>query len=189
MSDSERYSEEVAAGGFMTGEIHEGENPFTPPEDERDPTRRFRGRLAAPVTIVTAGDDTGRAGLTVSSLMLSEGEPGNVHFLLGPTADVYDVIERTDRFVVHILAQEHRTLSEVFAGRRPSPGGPFAGVAVVDTDWGPALDDIADRAYCSGVRAVEHGYSLLVSARIDEVAVADLTDPLTYFRGSYRDLK
>ena len=172
----------------MTGEIHEGEHPFTPPEAERDPVRRLRGRLATPVTIITAGDDTGRAGLTVSSLMLAEGEPGSVHFLLGPTADVYDVVERTDRFVVHILAQQHRMLSEVFAGRRPSPGGPFAGVAVTDTDWGPTLDDIADRAFCSGISVVEHGYSLLVSAGIDEVAVANLADPLVYFRGSYRSL-
>ena len=173
----------------MTGEIHEGEHPFTPPEEDRDPVRRLRGRLAAPVTIVTAGDDAGRAGLTISSLMVSEGQPGSVHFLLGPTADVYDAIERTDRFVVHILGREHRTLSEVFAGRRPSPGGPFSGIAVVETEWGPALGDVADRAYCSGITAVEHGYSLLVSAGIDQVVVADLTDPLTYFRGSYRSLE
>jgi flavin reductase (DIM6/NTAB) family NADH-FMN oxidoreductase RutF len=172
----------------VTGEIHEGEHPFIRPEADRDPVRRFRGRLAAPVTIVTAGDDVGRAGLTVSSLMLAEGEPGSVHFLLGPTADVCDAIERTDRLVVHILAQQHRTLSEVFAGRRPSPGGPFVGIAVTDTDWGPALDDIADRALCSGISIVEQGYSLLVSAEIDEVSVADLVDPLTYFRGSYRTL-
>jgi flavin reductase (DIM6/NTAB) family NADH-FMN oxidoreductase RutF len=141
------------------------------------------------VTILTAGDDAGRAGLTISSLMLAEGDPGSVHFLLGPTADVYDVIERTDRFVVHVLSHQHRALSEVFAGRRPSPGGPFTGVAVTDTDWGPALDDIGDRAFCSGISAVEHGYSLLVSANIGEVVVADLTDPLTYFRGSYRSLE
>jgi flavin reductase (DIM6/NTAB) family NADH-FMN oxidoreductase RutF len=172
----------------MTGEIHEGEHPFTPPEEERDAVRRLRGRLAAPVTIITAGDDTGRAGLTVSSLMLSEGDPGSVHFLLGPTADVYDVIERTDRFVVHVLAEDHRAISEVFAGRRPNPGGPFVGVAVTDTDWGPGLDDVADRAFCSGVSVSERGYSLLVSANIDEVVVADLTDPLIYFRGSYRSL-
>ena len=172
----------------MTGEIHDGENPFLPPDAERDPVRRLRGRLAAPVTIITAGDDIGRAGLTISSLMLTEGDPGSVHFLLGPTADVYDVIERTDRFVVHILAQEHRAISEVFAGRRPNPGGPFVGVAVTDTDWGPALDDIADRACCSGISIVEQGYSLLVSAAIDEVSVGDLSEPLTYFRGSYRTL-
>ena len=172
----------------MTGEIHEGEHPSSPRCRTR-PGSSIRGRLAAPVTIITVGDNIGRAGLTVSSLMLAEGDPGSVHFLLGPTADVYDVIERTDRIVVHILGQEHRTISEVFAGRRPNPGGPFMGVAVTDTDWGPALDDIADRAFCSGISVVEHGYSLLVSAGIDEVAVTDLTDPLAYFRGSYRGLE
>lgn len=173
----------------MTGEIHEGEHPFVAPDEERDPVRRLRGRLAAPVTVVTAGDDTGRAGLTISSLMLAEGSPGTVHFLLGPTADVYDVIQRTDRFVVHVLAQNHRAISEVFAGRRPNPGGPFVGIAVTDTDWGPALDDVADRAFCSGVAVVEYGYSLLVSANIDEVVLADTTDPLVYFRGNYRGLE
>jgi len=172
----------------MTGEIHEGEHPFIPPEDERDPVRRFRGRLAAPVTIVTAGDASERAGLTVSSLMLAEGDPGSVHFLLGPTADVYDAMTRTDRLVVHVLASKSRTLSDVFAGRRPSPGGPFVGVDTTDSAWGPVIEGISDRAYCSGISVVEHGYALLVSARIDKVAVADLTDPLVYFRGSYRSL-
>ena len=172
----------------MTGEIHEGEHPFIPPEDERDPVRRLRGRLAAPVTIVTAGDGANRAGLTVSSLMLAEGDPGSVHFLLGPTADVYDAMKDTDRLVVHVLGHEHRPLSEVFAGRRPNPGGPFAGVAITDSEWGPMINAIPDRAYCSGVSVAEQGYSLLVSARIDEVVVADLTDPLLYFRGSYRGL-
>jgi len=172
----------------MTGEIHEGEHPFIPPEDERDPVRRLRGRLAAPVTIVTAGDAGNRAGLTVSSLMLAEGDPGSVHFLLGPTADVYDAMTRTDRLVVHVLAGESRTLSEVFAGRRPSPGGPFVGVTTTDSEWGPVIEEIEDRAYCSGVSVTEHGYSLLVSASIDQVAIADLTNPLLYFRGRYRGL-
>jgi len=172
----------------MSGEIHEDENPFVAPESERDPVRRFRGRLAAPVTIVTAGDDTGRSGLTVSSIMLAEGDPGTMHFLLGPTADVYEDIERTDRFVVHVLAQANRGLSDVFAGRRPSPGGPFSGLATTSTEWGPALNDVADRAYCSGVSVIEKGYSLLVSGRIDVVEIGNLTDPLSYFRGNYRSL-
>ncbi len=172
----------------MTGEIHEGQHPFLAAEADRDPIRRMRGRLAAPVTIVTAGDGEGWAGLTVSSLMLAEGDPGSVHFMLGPTADVSDVIGRTDRFIVHVLSREHRVLSEVFAGRRPSPGGPFTGIAATETEWGPAINAVEDRAFCSGVEAIEHGYSLLVSATIDRVAVSDLTDPLIYFRGAYRAL-
>ena len=59
------------------------------PEADRDPVRRFRGRLAAPVTIATAGASDARAGLTVSSLMVSEGDPGRIHLLLGPLADIY----------------------------------------------------------------------------------------------------
>ena len=50
-------------------------------------------------------------------------------------------------------------------------------------------DDVADRAFCSGVAVVEYGYSLLVSANIDEVVLADTTDPLIYFRGNYRGLQ
>lgn len=173
----------------MTGGIHEGENPFIAPESERDPIRRLRGRLAAPVTIVTAGDDERSAGLTISSLVFAEGDPGSVGFLLGPTADVYDVIERTDRFVVHILSRRHRVLSEVFAGRRPSPGGPFADFATTATQWGPAINDIPDRAYCSGVTVTDHGYSLLVRATVDSAETSDLLDPLVYFRGHYRALE
>lgn len=172
----------------MTGEIHEGQNPFLTPEEARDPVRRLRGRLTAPVTILTAGGSDDRAGLTVSSLMASEGEPGRVHLLLGPTADLFDVIERSRRFVLHILGSADRDLSEIFADRRPNPGGPFAGLAVTQTDWGPAIDRIPDRASCTLIAVVEHGYSVMVSADVDRVDVADLNDPLVYFRGRYRRL-
>jgi len=172
----------------MTGEIHEDVDPFATPEHDRDPERRFRGRLAAPVTVITAGDDAGRSGMTVSSIMVSEGEPGRIYFLAAPTADLLDVIDRTGRFVVHILETEHREISEVFAERRPSPGGLFATVAFEDGSWGPALTDIADRAYCSAATATVEGFSLLVSADIDRIVSADLDDPLVYFRGGYRQI-
>ena len=113
----------------MTGEIHEEVNPFVESEEERDPVRRFRGRLAAPVTVVTAGDGDDRTGMTVSSIVVSEGAPGRIHFLAAPTADLVDVIDRTGRFVVHILEQEQRAISEIFAEQRPSPGGLFATVS------------------------------------------------------------
>ena len=172
----------------MTGEIHEDVDPFATPEDDRDPERRFRGRLAAPVTVITAGDGTDRAGMTVSSIVVSEGEPGKVHFLAAPTVDLLDAVDRTCRFVVHILATRHREISEIFAERRPSPGGPFAGVDYEDGQWGPVLTDVADRAYCSAATASAEGYSMLVSADIDRIETADLDDPLLYFRGRYRQI-
>ena len=171
----------------MTGEIHE-EHPFVPPEDAREPVRRLRGRLAAPVTIITAGKEGDRAGLTISSLVIAEGEPGMVNFLLGPTAELYEMLERTGRFVVHVLESHHRDLSDVFAARRPSPGGLFAGPEMEQTDWGPVFVSVPNRAFCSVASFTEEGYSVLVTGSIDDLVVEDVTEPLVYFRGRYRGL-
>lgn len=167
--------------------IHD-DNPFLDDPDSRDPIRRFRGRLGAPVTIVTAGEEN-RVGLTVSSLFVVEGEPGWIEAVVGPTSDLWDVIEQTGRFVVHICRDRHRTLAEVFAGIRPNPGGVFAGTALTASEWGPILDDVGDRAFCTLADRRELGYSGMVSGRVDRVEVGDLDDPLLYFRGNFRSLQ
>lgn len=167
------------------GEIH-SEHPFATPPEERDPARRFRGRMVAPVTIVTAGRPENRAGLTVSSLVVAEGEPSRVHFLVGSDTDLFATISETGSFVVHILAERHRGVSDVFAGLRPSPGGPFAGLAVEDGEFGPVLVDVADRAFCRVVDTAEDTFHVLVSGEVEHIETSDLTDPLVYFRGTYR---
>ena len=168
--------------------IHD-ENPFADDPGSRDPVRRFRGRLSAPVTIFTSGAGEDRVGLTVSSLIVLEGEPGWIEAVVGPTSDLWDVAEETGRFVVHICRDRHRALAEVFAGVRPNPGGPFSGTSVTPSDWGPLFDDIADRAFCTLTNRREMGYTGLITGRIDHVEVGELSDPLAYFRGSYRSLQ
>ena len=163
-----------------------GANPFADPPDSRDPIRRFRGRIAGGVSIVTAGTDRDRAGLTVSSLMVAEGEPGLVYLLVGSTSDLFGQLELTGRFVVHICSGNQRDLAEVFAGLRPSPGGTFAGRAVSQSKYGDILDDIGTRAYCSVMAMREESYSVLVSGAIDRVeAAGDSRDPLLFHRGGY----
>ena len=164
------------------------DNPFLPPPEHRDPTRRFRGRLAAPVTFVTSGTGRAATGLTVSSLFVNEGEPGEIHMVVGPVTDLWDALERTARCVVHVADHTQAARSDVFAGLRPSPGGIFAGVDIADSDWGPVLTDIDTRAYCSVVEMSERGWSGVVIAAIDRVEVGDLDDPLIHFRGAYRGL-
>lgn len=168
--------------------IHD-DNPFADDPDSRDPVRRFRGRLSVPVTIVTSGADESRAGLTVSSLLVLEGEPGWVEAVVGPTSDLWDVAGKTGRFVIHVCSDRHRSLAEVFAGIRPNPGGTFAGAKVTRSDWGPLLDDIGDRAFCTLESRRELGYTGLITGRIDRVEVSELDDPLVYFRGAYRSLQ
>lgn len=167
--------------------IH-GENPFTESPDQRDPVRRFRGRLTAPVTIVTSGSGSALTGLTVSSLMVIEGEPGLIHMVVGPTSDLWGVAEESGAFVVHVCHDEDRNLAQVFAGLYPSPGGIFAGLNVVESEHGPVIDHLANRAFCSFVDKREVGYSGIMTGEIERVEAANITDPLVYFRGGYRSL-
>ena len=167
--------------------IHE-EHPFATPAEERDPVRRFRGRLAAPVTIVTAGDAGARTGLTISSLVVAEGDPARVYFLLGQATELYDAIHDTGRFVVHILEDGHRELGDRFAGLRPSPGGLFAGLDVVDGRYGPELPELGSRLHCRHESEAECTVHVLEAGIVEHTVVHELDHPLVYFRGRYRRL-
>ena len=167
--------------------IH-SEHPFRPEPDDWDPVRRFRGRLAAGVTIVTAGSESKPTGLTVSSLMVVEGDPALVQLVVGPTTDLWDGAEERGRFVIHVLDHDEIRLADVFAGLAPAPGGIFTGVTTEQSEWGPVLTDVRDRAYCTFVSAEEAGWSGIIRGRIDLVEVSDLIDPIVHFRSAYRRL-
>jgi flavin reductase (DIM6/NTAB) family NADH-FMN oxidoreductase RutF len=167
--------------------IH-SEHPFRPAPDDRDPARRFRGRLATGVTVVTAGTESNRTGLTVSSLLVIEGDPAQAHLVVGPTSDLWDVATEIGRFIIHICRHDDTRLADVFAGLSPSPGGPFATLTTEPTEWGPALADLPDRAYCSLVSTEEAGWSGLIIGRIDRVEISDMLDPMVHYRSAYRRL-
>ena len=169
------------------GGVHE-DHPFETPADQRDPARRFRGRMAAPVTIVTSGSGDHRTGLTVSSLMVAEGDPSRIYFLLGSTTDLFYGLEETGKFVVHVLESGDSALADIFAGLRPSPGGRFTNVAVEQSEWGPVLTDIETRAYCTFEGGDEETFFIVAEGRIDKLELSGLEDPLVYFRGAYRKL-
>ena len=67
-------------------QIH-SDDPFATPEPEQSPVRRLRGRLARAVTLWTA---PGPAGLTVSSMLVADGEPGRVLGLIDEESDFWD---------------------------------------------------------------------------------------------------
>ena len=166
--------------------IH-SENPFSIPTELRDPVRRLRGRLAAPVTILTAQVDR-PIGITVSSFFVVEGDVPRTAALVGPGSEFVEAAEESGVFVAHVLAGGHQNLADVFAGLRPSPGGMFAGSDSVMTEWGPRLAQISDWAGCRVEEFRPLGDQLVLVGIIEGLALSELTDPLIYFRGSYRKL-
>lgn len=161
------------------------EHPFVPPEGDRDPLRRLRGRLAAPVTVWTAGSGKDRHGFTISSVLVAEGEPGRVLGLVDEDSDFWESGPTTA--VVNVLGGEHRFLADVFAGAAPAPGGMFTQGEWDDSDWGPVLRGAAGWV---GIRlgpdAREVGWRLLVEGVVEHVEIGEV-DPLIHLRGRYRE--
>ena len=158
-------------------------HPFADPDP--DPVRRLRVRVGGAVALLAAGGPDERAGLTVTSLMVANGEPARVLALVDPDSDLADVLSRTGRAVVQLLSWPHRDLAEAFAGTAPAPGGPFRLAAFEQTAWGPHLADATTWAGVSVESATDVGWSRLLTCVVQELTVADDESPLVHRRGRY----
>ncbi|HEU5035958.1 MAG TPA: flavin reductase family protein [Nocardioides sp.] len=154
-------------------------HPFADPEP--DPVRRFRGRLTGTVALMTSGT----AGLTVSSLMVANGDPARVLALVDPDSDLAEEVGRTGHAVVQLLSWSHRDLAEAFAGTAPAPGGPFRTGTFEDTEWGPRLVDATTWAGTALEATVPVGWSTLLTLTVEVVTVGEDEEPLVHRRGRY----
>jgi flavin reductase (DIM6/NTAB) family NADH-FMN oxidoreductase RutF len=166
-------------------------DPFATPEHERSPVRRLRGRLPAAVTLWTAvAADGTPTGLTVSSTLVVDGQPGRVAGLLDEESALWAAIEATGRFAVAPLGAGDRQLADKFAGLMPAPGGPFHGYDWQASDFGPVLVGVSAWAGCRLDSARPFGWGLLIDGTIDivDLAAEQASTPLIHFRGRYRGL-
>ena len=163
--------------------------PFAVPPERRSPARRLRGRLVAPVTVWTAGHLPGGAGLTVSSVLVAEGEPARVLGLIDPTSAFFEAAHETRAFVVHVLAAGDQALAERFSEVRPPIRGPFERLEVAESPWGPVLGGSRPRAACRLAGSMPVGYAELVEGVIEQLELPDLEGPLAYLHGRYRSVR
>ncbi|MEQ4300689.1 flavin reductase family protein [Plantactinospora sp. B6F1] len=173
------------------GQIHHTD-PFATPERDRSPVRRLRGRLPAPVTLWTAYEpsDGDPAGLTVSSTLVADGEPGRLLGLVDEESELWAAASGSGRFAVTLLGPAHRQLADRFAGLFPAPGGLFATGEWTRTGYGPVPGGpgIGGWAGCRLDGAREYGWALLVEATIETVELEGAAAPLLHHRGRYREL-
>ena len=163
--------------------IHSG-HPFADPEP--DEVRRFRGRLGGAVTLWTTGEGRSRAGLTITSLMVANGEPAQVLALVDPDSAFRDALAETGGCVVQVLSWRDRDLAEMFAGTAPAPGGAFAHAEWEQTAYGPRLGAATCWAFVTPVAEEEVGWSVLLTCRLEEAHVLDEAGPaLGHRRGRF----
>jgi flavin reductase (DIM6/NTAB) family NADH-FMN oxidoreductase RutF len=162
-----------------------GSDPFQLPVDQRDHVRRLRGRLPGPVTVWTAYEEAElRTGLTVSSVLIAEGEPPSVLGLIAPDSAFWDALRASKRFVVHVLDRAQTRIADQFALKYP--GDPFEGLSVARSDHGPVLSEVSTRARATLMGNIDAGYYLLIRGSIDDVELdPNPTAPLIHYRGRY----
>jgi flavin reductase (DIM6/NTAB) family NADH-FMN oxidoreductase RutF len=161
-------------------------HPFR--DAESDPVRQLRSRLGGAVTLWTSGtgDDVFEwAGLTVTSVLVANGEPARLLALLDPDSDLAAVLASTERAVVTVLTWDERALADAFAGTAPAPGGPFRQAAFAGSPWGPRLVSATTWAGVRLESSAPVGWSSLVTCVVDEVTIGD-GDALIHRRGRYQ---
>jgi flavin reductase (DIM6/NTAB) family NADH-FMN oxidoreductase RutF len=166
-------------------------HPFLADEQDRNPLRRFRGRMASPVSIWAASNNGTRAGWTLSSFLVADGDPAEVIGLIDEESPLADLLAETSNLTVNLLGWRQRALADAFAGVGPAPGGPFTLETWHDTDWGPVLEDSLGWI---GARVEPHpdraGWGLLLRAVVERVEIPSdpVDDLLCYVHGRYRSL-
>jgi 3-hydroxy-9,10-secoandrosta-1,3,5(10)-triene-9,17-dione monooxygenase reductase component len=167
--------------------LHYGD-PWAGPPGARDPFRRLRGHLVLPVTVWLAdgAPGAGPAGLTVSSLVLAQGDPPMLAGLVSPGSDLADALCMPPaQFVVHIVGASHRRLAQHFAGELPAP---TELLATRVSPHGPVLEVLGDRIFCRVTSSKDFGWSLLVEAEVEGVEVAGAAKPLAWYHGTFHGL-
>ncbi|MDI6099181.1 flavin reductase family protein [Actinoplanes sp. NEAU-A12] len=166
------------------GRIH-STDPFAAPEAEKSQVRRLRGRFAATVTLWTA---PGPAGLTVSSAVIADGDPGRVLGLIDEESDFWEAASRAGRFAVTVLTPADRQLADRFAGLFPAPGGLFATGDWEQTDYGPVPAHAGTWAGCRLDGNRPYGWALLLDGVIETMTTGTAGTPLIHYRGRYTEL-
>jgi 3-hydroxy-9,10-secoandrosta-1,3,5(10)-triene-9,17-dione monooxygenase reductase component len=163
-------------------------DPFATPDEERSPVRRLRGRLPAAVTLWTAyGPDARPVGLTVSSTVIADGDPGALLGVLDEESELFPAVRASGRFTVTVLRAADRRVADIFAGVVPVPGGPFGGAGWIADPAGPRPSGAPTWVACRVDDIRPLGWGRLVVAAIDEVHLGDPAPPLVHYRGRYAD--
>ncbi len=152
-----------------------------------DDFKRALGSWASGVTVVTASDEGMHYGLTVSSFTSISLDPPLVAVCVGNHNRAPEMIRRSGRFGVSILARDQEAVSNHFARSGREPSATFEGATPHATghDVTVVEGSLAWLA-CSLHQAVELGDHTLIVGEVLETRTSPDRDPLMYYRRAYR---
>lgn len=145
------------------------------------------GRFATGVTVVTCREPDGEpAGITVNSFTSVSLEPRLVLWNLSRESRSVDSFINAGEFIVNVLADDQRQLSEHFAqSERPR----FERIDATDSPSGqPVLPGCIAWFHCHTDSVHEGGDHHIIIGEVSHFELGRDAAPLLYFGGEYRSL-
>jgi flavin reductase (DIM6/NTAB) family NADH-FMN oxidoreductase RutF len=143
--------------------------------------------MPATVTLWTSYGTDGRpAGLTVSSTVVADGDPGSILGLVDEESDLYSALLASGKVAVAVLRDGDGQLADRFAGLLPAPGGLFGEGRWEHTEYGPVRSGVSSWAGCTLASAEPVGYATLVRTTVATIHLDDRpVPPLVHHHGRY----
>ena len=146
--------------------------------------------LIGGVSVITAGADEARTGLTVTSAISLSLDPPTMLVCVNRNASAWPVIQRERHYCVNILDLRHQHVADRFAGRGGVKGGArYEGARwrqFVTGAWG--LEDALAVVDCAVEEIIErHSHGIMIGA-VKWVHLGGGREALVYGHGSYSAL-
>ena len=145
------------------------------------------GSLASSVSVVTGAYEGEVLGRTVTSLFSLALTPPTILISIDMMSRLADVIAKSKRFSVSILAQDQQVIGDAFAGRFGDMDRFAFGVWGQWPSGNPQLYGAATSMDCELVGAIEAAGHMLFAGTLIEAEVTDKA-PLLWHKRHYRGL-
>lgn len=140
-------------------------------------------RLAATVTIVTAGREGRRFGMAATAVTSVTTAPPTLLICVNRSASIHDIIVGTGRYCVNLLGTRHAGLVGPFGGGTEGEAR-FGHGAWSHRDGGmPYLDDAQASLFCDLRQTVDYGSHSILIGEVMSVQLSDAVSPLLYQDG------
>lgn len=152
--------------------------------------REAMRHLAGGVSVITAGADETRTGLTVTSAISLSVDPPTMLICVNRNASAWPVIQRERHYCVNILGPRHQHIADRFAGRGGVKGAErYEGAFWRQFATGAfGLEDALAVIDCAVEEIIErHSHGVIIGA-VQAVHVGGGAEALVYGHGRYRPL-
>lgn len=152
-----------------------------------DSLRTVMRRWASGVSVVTGRHDGEIHGMTVSSFTSLSLTPPLVLVALEQTSRTHQIVTASQRFLVAILAEDQKSISDRFAGRVADDLDRFEGIEYWQADSGCPVP-AGSLAYldCQLTASHDAGTHTVFIGQVQQADVLRQAPPLLYFDQHYR---